>query len=822
MAQQPRSRSLSPPGLSGSTAPVTPSPLRFSTTPSSNGHTPPDYVRRPHNNRDDQDETQQIPLLPISPASPPGQETEGPPHVDDVKDDENPLYVDPFARPGGFVWRRSQHRPPYLSLSEAIYDDSQPEFDAMKLYRNFFSDPVKDSISKPQTKTPSLYPRGLPKPAKKHPFAQGFEPPRWRLLWIHVGLCLLAYPFLLIFVILARGRSLFWARFFVGVGSGLVGFSLGLSLLRLGRGILEASAWATVIHVSRVVDRPGMRLKDLVTHSDNWTSAWSAFRLLWDRQNYRGTDRDNRRSYDSRPWSLFIFFFLGLVYLAGSLPFILSRLVNIETHVQLQNQNYNEVTVMGALSADDLSRANNVQSIFQNRQLAWTLSPSSLHGGVPPAVSFFWKNTAVFFAEIIPEQLRPNGTGLGTFDDKTTMTSIDPDDPVFNQTAPALNVDPGSVLRFPRWGIRISCAKIPDGYANIVPFSETDMSYLFTPREVLRPLFSSLGRDFPRNLEQPYNFSALVDPLDSLPEALNMSGIALGAKFWNDGMAYNMATTPLSTGEDGAGFVTLENIFVRLNTTFAPEGSFSRLGDVSIPDVNGAPTFIGFDAAVCLELYEPWVVELYNSSVAYPNSLRIVDKAAAMTTHQRAEKTLATDPSVERQLLSSNYPTVFTIAHQSSINQILKDNGRHTTYAPSATLLSYTGGNGPNGYTSLSETLYAQARAMADARNVLPYFAGSGLLLAFQYPDSIVTSVAIFTVPFVVTLIIVCLVGVLAALFVPRLPLSVPRRGFGLYSWVAAFYAKEFVSERTPGIEKNMDLEEIEDQIGAVRFRYVS
>jgi hypothetical protein len=117
----------------------------------------------------------------------------------------------------------------------------------------------------------------------------------------------------------------------------------------------------------------------------------------------------------------------------------------------------------------------------------------------------------------------------------------------------------------------------------------------------------------------------------------------------------------VAPGEDGAGFITLENIFIRLNTTFAPEGSFSRLSDVSIPDVNGEPTSIGFDAAVCLELYEPWVVELYNSSVAYPNSLRIVDKAAAMTVQQRAKKTLAIDPSVQRQLFSSNYPTVYVL-----------------------------------------------------------------------------------------------------------------------------------------------------------------
>lgn len=122
-----------------------------------------------------------------------------------------------------------------------------------------------------------------------------------------------------------------------------------------------------------------------------------------------------------------------------------------------------------------------------------------------------------------------------------------------------------------------------------------------------------------------------------------------------------MSDKLVASGEDGAGFVTLENIFIRLNTTFAPDGSFSRLSDVSMPDVNGEPTFIGFDAAVCLELYEPWVVELYNSSVAYPNSLRIVEKAAAMTvlnTQQRAEKTLS-DPSVQQQLFSSNYPTVY-------------------------------------------------------------------------------------------------------------------------------------------------------------------
>lgn len=36
---------------------------------------------------------------------------------------------------------------------------------------------------------------------------------------------------------------------------------------------------------------------------------------------------------------------------------------------------------------------------------------------------------------------------------------------------------------------------------------------------------------------------------------------------------------------------------------------------------------IGYDAAVCLELFEPYVVEVYNSSVGVPSSTRIISKS---------------------------------------------------------------------------------------------------------------------------------------------------------------------------------------------------
>jgi hypothetical protein len=104
----------------------------------------------------------------------------------------------------------------------------------------------------------------------------------------------------------------------------------------------------------------------------------------------------------------------------------------------------------------------------------------------------------------------------------------------------------------------------------------------------------------------------------------------------------------------------MENILVRLNTTFAPQGTFGTQIDSSMPDKDGLATFIGYDAAVCLELYEPWIVEVYNNSVGFPSSMQIVDKAAEikdMNTQQVKEKRLGkpvSDPLVTWALNSAN------------------------------------------------------------------------------------------------------------------------------------------------------------------------
>jgi hypothetical protein len=65
------------------------------------------------------------------------------------------------------------------------------------------------------------------------------------------------------------------------------------------------------------------------------------------------------------------------------------------------------------------------------------------------------------------------------------------------------------------------------------------------------------------------------------------------------------------------------------------------------------------------------------------------------------------------------------------------------------------------------------------------------------------------------------ILGLLGGLFVPKLPLDVPHRGFELYSWMAAFHADELVvCERDMEITRNMEVHEIADRLGELKFRY--
>ena len=97
--------------------------------------------------------------------------------------------------------------------------------------------------------------------------------------------------------------------------------------------------------------------------------------------------------------------------------------------------------------------------------------------------------------------------------------------------------------------------------------------------------------------------------------------------------------------------------------------------------------------------------------------------------------------------------------------------------------------------------------------------------MARKYQDLVLSNASINTFAMLVYLTFVLLVGLIAGLFVPRLPLGMPRRGFELYTWMAAFQAGELVGESNEdGGEKealrNMELHEIERAMGGLKFRY--
>jgi len=149
-------------------------------------------------------------------------------------------------------WKRGGR---YSQLETLAYDDTSPTgFDPQKLYSYSPGSDVTQFLSPSNAEFPGssffksptagLFPPspGFPRRSRQHPFAKGCEPPQWRSLTVHVALCGLAYPFLLAFAIAATGKTLFWARLIVGVGSGVLGLMLGVSLMALARRMLEAAS----------------------------------------------------------------------------------------------------------------------------------------------------------------------------------------------------------------------------------------------------------------------------------------------------------------------------------------------------------------------------------------------------------------------------------------------------------------------------------------------------------------------------------------------------------------------------------------------------
>lgn len=109
----------------------------------------------------------------------------------------------------------------------------------------------------------------------------------------------------------------------------------------------------------------------------------------------------------------------------------------------------------------------------------------------------------------------------------------------------------------------------------------------------------------------------------------------------------------------------MEQSLIRLNTSLTPHGQFGVHAMASAPNVDGSFASIGYDAVVCLEIYEPWIVEVFNSSAGLPSSMTIIDHAAFISDASDSDKkevlkgSKITDTWVSRALNSTSIGTVY-------------------------------------------------------------------------------------------------------------------------------------------------------------------
>jgi hypothetical protein len=119
-------------------------------------------------------------------------------------------------------------------------------------------------------------------------------------------------------------------------------------------------------------------------------------------------------------------------------------------------------------------------------------------------------------------------------------------------------------------------------------------------------------------------------------------------------------------------------------------------------------------------------------------------------------------------------------------------------------------------------SIYADVRGKADASNVLPFLSGTRPIVVRAYKDVVLASASFQPGILGGVLGGALLLGALAGFFVPALPFDIPRRGFGLFSWVAALQGQELGGELgRMNINRHMDLDELEKTLGEKRVHFV-
>jgi len=260
------------------------------------------------------------------------------------------------------------------------------------------------------------------------------------------------------------------------------------------------------------------------------------------------------------------------------------------------------------------------------------------------------------------------------------------------------------------------------------------------------------------------------------------------------------------------GWMTVETLFINLNTSYTPSGRFPVYSNGTFPDADGTATTqsiqIGHDAAVCVQKYDPWIVEACNTSTRSSLVLRIVGEGDGSTSLLPEGDIQGARIANTRYLNTTGKDFAFSAAHFNSVGRMGEANDHNSDIPspivglvirlrtiflltqPSAQVVSFTDSAGPEGYTELSPDRFAIIRALVSAANALSYLVGSAPIVAQSYGNRAAADTTFKWWKLMTPLLLILIMGIIGELFVPTLPLNIPRREFGVYSWLALFQSQ--------------------------------
>jgi len=120
---------------------------------------------------------------------------------------------------------------------------------------------------------------------------------------------------------------------------------------------------------------------------------------------------------------------------------------------------------------------------------------------------------------------------------------------------------------------------------------------------------------------------------------------------------------------DPSGWTIVEVVLIRTANEYTPSGYFPTYS-------NSQGYTIGFDAAVCVQKYESWIIEASNTSAASPSVLRVVGRGDGSVSMPPSGTIRGAPLPNIRYLNATEKDNPFHIGYRSGTDQLKSDNAR--------------------------------------------------------------------------------------------------------------------------------------------------